>query len=365
MKDSFLYNRLEKRKAENSFRSLSINSVGVDFSSNDYLGIVRNNLLSLPVRHFKTGSTGSRLLTGNSALAEELEQFISNFHGAPAGLLYGSGFEANTGLLGSVAGRGDTIIYDYLSHASIRDGIRLSNAQAFSFQHNNIEDLSKKLLLAKGNVFVVIESVYSMDGDQPPLAEVIKLCKSRGAMLIVDEAHATGVIGKRGEGLVQYEGFEDYCFARVHTFGKACGALGAIVLGSEVLRDFLVNFSRSFIYTTALPEITLQLILESYKLFPSMHAERESLSELIRHYHSLKIPFRRSQSNTAVQAVIMEGNDKVKLIASRLHQGGLDVRPILYPTVQKGAERLRVVLHSFNDREELNRLEEILNEPFA
>ncbi|MEO6915845.1 MAG: 8-amino-7-oxononanoate synthase [Chitinophagaceae bacterium] len=362
MNDSFLYQRLQKREVENALRALSVNPAGIDFSSNDYLGIVRNNLLNEEnSAHLKTGSTGSRLLTGNSALAEELEKYIADFHAAPAGLLFNSGYDANTGLLGSVAGREDTLIYDYLSHASIRDGIRLSNATSFSFHHNDLADLSKKLAVAKGHVFVVIESVYSMDGDQPPLREIVELCKQSGAHLIVDEAHATGVVGDKGEGLVQKLSLEQDCFARIHTFGKACGAMGAVVLGSTLLRDFLVNFCRSFIYTTAMPEISLRHVLQSYRTFPSMKKEREALAELITIFHSLDLPFQISNSHTAVQAVIIEGNERVKMMASRLQENGLDIRPILYPSVQKGAERLRVVLHSFNQAEELTLFEKILN----
>ena len=150
------------------------------------------------------GSTGSRLLAGNYELIEETENLIAKFHDAEAGLIFNSGYDANVGLLSCVSQRGDTIIYDYLSHASLRDGIRLSFAQAFSFLHNDLDDLEKKLKVAVGNIFVVTESVFSMDGDFAPLKDISLLCEKYNASLIIDEAHATGVVGEKGVGLVQH-----------------------------------------------------------------------------------------------------------------------------------------------------------------
>lgn len=362
MQESFLYQKLEQRRLENSYRRLGLPAGNVDFCSNDYLGVVKNNLL---LQHAecggKSGSTGSRLLTGNSALTETVEGEIAGFHHAEAGLIYTSGYEANTGLLSAVALRGDTIIYDYLSHASIRDGIRLTLAEAFSFRHNDVNDLEKKLSLARGNIFVVVESVYSMDGDMAPLLKISDLCNQYQAHLVVDEAHATGIIGEKGEGLVQTLGLEGSCFARIHTFGKACGALGAIVLGSATLRSFLINFSRPFIYTTALPEVSIRAIREAYQLLPTLSKERQKLNALTDAFGKLKVPFDKTDSRTAIQGVIIPGNDRVKAMAGNLLERGLDARPILYPSVPKGAERLRIVLHSFNEAEELLMLERALS----
>ncbi|MBL4654010.1 MAG: aminotransferase class I/II-fold pyridoxal phosphate-dependent enzyme, partial [Flavobacteriales bacterium] len=247
-----LSDKLENRKGENALRSLKTVNGLIDFSSNDYLGFARDFAVlnhSVGVG----GSTGSRLLTGNSIEAEELEAFIAEYHNAEAGLLYNSGYDANIGLLSCVPQRGDTVIYDELSHASIIDGIRLSRAESFKFKHNNLEHLETRLKSAKGNVFVVVESVYSMDGDFSPLQELINLKQKFDFNLIVDEAHATGLFGKKGEGRCVELGIQNEVFARVHTYGKALGCHGAIVLGSETLRSYLINFSRSFIYTTALP----------------------------------------------------------------------------------------------------------------
>ena len=252
MNDDFLLKKLNERQEQNAFRRLLLPQGKTDLCSNDYLGIVRNQLIEKQLGEsahtaYRHGSTGSRLLAGNYALVEETEKMLAAFHDAEAGLIFNSGYDANLGLLSCVPQRGDTIIYDYLSHASLRDGIRLSFAQSFSFKHNDLADLEKRLQAATGTIFVVTESVFSMDGDMAPLTAISDLCRQYGAHLIVDEAHATGVVGAKGEGLVQQLNLQTACFARVHTFGKAVGCHGAIVLGSDRLRNYLVNFCRSFI----------------------------------------------------------------------------------------------------------------------
>lgn len=365
--EDFLLNALNKRREQHAFRQLRLPGRMADFCSNDYLGLARSERVQeaaltisrqLPQVH---GSGGSRLLAGNYALVEEVEQLLAAFHKAPAGLIYNSGYDANLGLFSSVPQKGDTIIYDQLIHASIRDGIRLSSAQAFSFLHNDMEDLQKKLLNATGRIFVAVESVYSMDGDMAPLEDIVALCARQGALLIVDEAHATGVVGERGEGLVQALQLADKCFARVHTFGKAVGCHGAIILGSGTLRDYLINFSRSFIYTTALPPHAVAVIMASYDIFPEMHLEREHLGRLIAQFRAGIVPERRLDSKTPIQVVMTPGNEQARNMAGKLQSEGLDVRPILHPTVPKGQERLRVVLHSFNTVEEVERLLQTVN----
>jgi len=358
LKEDFLERRLQERREQNAFRRLRLPDGATDFCSNDYLGIVQNGLIEAAIgeRSVRHGSGGSRLLAGNYRLIEETERELAAFHGAPAGLIFNSGYDANLGLLSCLPQRGDTVLYDHLSHASIRDGVRLSFANSFSFPHNDLQDLEKKLRGAKGTVFVVTESVFSMDGDQAPLEEIAELCAGHGACLIVDEAHATGVVGPKGAGLVQELGLQDRCFARVHTFGKAVGCHGAIVVGSEALRDTLINFSRPFIYTTALPEMSVLAIRSAYALFPGMEAERIHLRQLIDRFRQARIPFQKLDSLTPIQVVVVPGNEAVKKLAARLQESRLDVRPILYPTVPKGGERLRIVLHAFNTDEEVDRL---------
>ncbi|OQP57029.1 8-amino-7-oxononanoate synthase [Niastella vici] len=370
MNDDFLLKKLNERQQQNAFRRLTLPGGKIDFCSNDYLGIVHNGLIEKKLllgvegsvgktplnRVYKHGSTGSRLLAGNYALVEETEKMLAAFHQAEAALIFNSGYDANLGLLSSVPQRGDTIIYDYLSHASLRDGIRLSFAQSFSFRHNDLADLEKRLQAATGTIFVVTESVFSMDGDKAPLTAISALCEKYGAHLIVDEAHATGVVGPNGAGLVQELNLTAACFARVHTFGKAVGCHGAIVLGSERLRNYLVNFCRSFIYSTSLPEASVAAIRCAYELFPAMHAERAHLQQLISTFQQVTGSWEKLVSDTPIQIVIIPGNDQVKKVASDLQASGLDVRAILYPTVPAGGERLRIVLHAYNTMAQLQQL---------
>ncbi len=365
MNEDFLNKKLQERIDANALRSLIVNKNKIDFCSNDYLGIVKNKLIERSASsNLSHGSTGSRLLSGNYELIEETEKMIAGFHHAEAGLIFNSGYDANTGVLSCVPQKNDTIIYDQLSHASLRDGIRLSFAAFFSFLHNDLHDLQKKLASAKENstnIFVVTESVFSMDGDVAPLKEMASLCEKFNAALIIDEAHATGVIGQRGAGLVQEYNLQDKCFARIHTFGKACGAHGAIVLGSEKLKNYLINFSRQFIYSTALPAAAAEAISISYKTFPEMEKERNHLKELIGFFKNGHSKYQILPSDTPIQIVIIPGNEEVKKVAKSLQQNNLDIRPILYPTVPKGAERLRIVMHAFNTFDEVKTLLQILN----
>lgn len=364
MNETFLQKKLDERRQQNAFRTLRLPSGKIDFCSNDYLGLAKLLTVDRPPStenlQLATGSTGSRLLAGNYALIETVEQQIATFHQSEAALIFNSGYDANIGLLSSVPQKGDTILYDFLSHASIRDGIRLSQAQSFAFLHNDLADLERRLQQASGNIFVVTESVFSMDGDICPLPEIVILCLQYHAHLIVDEAHATGVVGNKGEGLVQHLDLQEKVFARVHTFGKACGCHGAVVLGSRVLRDYLINFARSFIYSTALPPHAVAAIQKSYDTFPLMAAERAHLQALIDYFQAAQIANEKLVSNTPIQAVIVPRNDVVKKLANKLQDEGFDIRPILYPTVPKGKERLRIVLHCFNTIDEVEKLLQLL-----
>lgn len=357
--DDFLNRKLNERKNNHSFRQLRLPEGRVDFCSNDYLGIVKERKL-VPEETTVYGSAGSRLLAGNYPLIEMAETEIAAFHKAEAGLIFNSGYDANLGLLSSVPQKGDTILYDHLCHASIRDGIRLSFASSFSFAHNDMDDLVKKTAHATGTIFIVTESVFSMDGDVCPLKELLSIAEQSNAHLVIDEAHATGVVGEKGEGLVQQLGLEKNVFARIHTFGKACGCHGAIILGTQKLRDYLVNFARSLVFSTALSEHSVAAIRASYQVFPHMHDARKKLSGLIAHFQSAIFPYEKLPSLTPVQVVIIPGNEAVKRAAAALQEQGLDVRPIVYPTVPKGRERLRIVLHAFNTTEETDQLIAVL-----
>lgn len=346
---------LSEREAAGLLRRVPPPLTGqIDFCSNDYLGYARD----IEVTSKTGGATGSRLISGNSELAEEVEAMLARFHRAEAALLFPSGYAANIGLLPAVATRHDTIIYDKLLHASLRDGIQLSRARALGFAHNNLDELQAKLVQATGQVFVVVESVYSMDGDVAPLAQLLPMVEAAGAHLIIDEAHGTGVLGPAGEGLVNALGLEDRVFARIHTFGKAIGSHGAVVLGSTLLREYLVNFARSFIYATALSEHTLAHIQAAYaRMANGIDVQR--LQDIIHYFLQACPPALRARlipSTTPVQAVLCSGNAAVHQLAERLEAAGLAVLPIRYPTVPMGGERLRVCLHAYNTKEEVDLL---------
>ncbi|NQX38406.1 8-amino-7-oxononanoate synthase [Pedobacter steynii] len=357
--EQFIQERLKARADSGSLRKLSKLHLPVDFCSNDYLGFSRSAVLKdrienilLQIPNLSIGSGGSRLLSGNHVFTEETESLIAGFHQAASGLIFNSGYDANVGLISSLAQRGDTIISDELIHASLIDGARLSHASRYTFKHNDIAALEAKLKLATGNIYVLVESVYSMDGDLAPLTAINACCNRYGANLIVDEAHALGIFGKHGKGRIQELGLE--VFARVVTFGKALGCHGAIVLGSPALREYLINFARSFIYTTAAPLHTIVCIHAAYQLLTETD-HTPIITERIKQYTlTMELAgITHKSSESSIQTILYNSAAEAKFAAESLQQKGLDVRPILSPTVPKGSERLRICLHTYNTNEEI------------
>jgi 8-amino-7-oxononanoate synthase len=352
--------KLNVRKAESTFRSLQYKNDLYDFTSNDYLGFARSLELRLMVnseleKHGRilSGATGSRLLSGNSEFAEQLEEEIAGYHHAANGLIFNSGYAANSAIFSCLPQKDDTILHDELIHASIIDGSRLSYATRLKFRHNDLADLEKKLKRITGICYVAVESIYSMDGDMADLAGISSLCQLYGAHLIVDEAHAFGVTGT---GVVDMLGIQDTVFARIITFGKALGLHGAIVLGTDLLRDYLINFARPFIYTTALPYPQLIAIKIAYKYLLA-HPE---LQELLKRKSSLlkaNLPQEHqllcNDNPGAIHCIFLSSNDKAIKCSRELQKNGFDVRPILSPTVAKGKERLRICIHIHNSDEEI------------
>ncbi|WP_306566288.1 aminotransferase class I/II-fold pyridoxal phosphate-dependent enzyme [Flavobacterium lindanitolerans] len=369
-----LQQKIEQRKQGNSFRVLPEPNNLIDFASNDYLGFSKSEAIFQQTHQYllhqgiiQNGATGSRLLSGNHALYKELEEHIARFHDTEMALVFNSGYDANLGFFSSVPQRNDFILYDEYSHASIRDGIRLSNARSFKFEHNNLDELEALVLKYKSensDIYIVTESVFSMDGDSPDLERLAIISEQHGCFLVIDEAHALGVFGESGQGLVQDLGVQDKIFARIVTFGKGLGTHGAAILGSKQLKDFLVNFARSFIYTTAIPPHSVAGILIAYKNLEIQKPAIEKLRNNILHFNQekqrlgLKPVFVRNKS--AIQSAIIPGNDKVKAIAGKLQQNGFDVKAILSPTVPENQERLRFCLHSFNSGEEITKVLETL-----
>lgn len=363
-----LSQKIEQRIQNNSLRKLPVENNLIDFSSNDYLGFSKSEILFdethqllLKQRIIRNGATGSRLLSGNHSLYSQAEDFIAQFHNLETALIFNSGYDANVGLFSAVPQRGDVILHDELCHASIRDGIRLSNAKSFKFQHNDLEDLQEIILKHKSEtaqIYIVTETVFSMDGDSPDLEKMVEISEKHDCYFIVDEAHALGVFGINGRGLIQDLNLEDKIFARIMTFGKGLGCHGAAILGSQDLKEYLVNFARSFIYTTALSPHSVAGILIAYKNLEIQNSQIEKLRENILHFNQekqrigLKQLFVRNKS--AIQSAIIPGNEKVKSIAQKLQQNGFDVKSILSPTVPEGQERLRFCLHSFNSKDEIS-----------
>lgn len=361
--EQYIQQKIQQRKDKNAFRTLTPESGLVDFCSNDYLGLARNKQLAYRVHEQLmqldgniNGSTGARTIAGTSSLTFDVEQMLCDFHKAEAALVYNSGFTANLGLFSALPYRGDTILYDELIHASIRDGIGLSKANTYSFLHNDSESLEKRLQTAKGNIYVVVESVYSMDGDAAPLKAMADLCKKYQAALIVDEAHSNGLYGEKGEGMVCELGLEKDVFARVMTFGKAIGCHGAAVLGSENLKHFLINYSRPFIYTTAPSPHQLLTIKTAYDIMSRSIDSRFKISCLVNIFKQKLQSIEKLElieSNSPIQCVIVPGNDAVKTLCRALQKDGFDVRPIVAPTVPEGKERIRICIHAFNTEEEI------------
>ena len=376
-----LQNKVQQRTQQNALRSLPISNNLIDFVSNDYIGFAKNKVIFeqthqlLLDKNIKiNGATGSRLLSGNHNLYSETEDYIARFHQTEAALIFNSGYDANVGFFSAVPQRNDVILFDELCHASIRDGILLSKAKAFKFEHNDLEDMEKRILQIQSNqfsgeIYIITESVFSMDGDCPNLEQVANLAEKLNCYLIIDEAHALGVFGKYetsgGEGLVQSLGLQDKVFARIMTFGKGLGCHGAAILGSENLKNYLVNFARSFVYTTGLSPHSVATILIAYQHLEKEQSQLKALKDNIIFFNQEKMRLGLKPlfvySKSAIQCAIIPGNEKVKSIAAQLQQNGFDVKPILSPTVSENQERLRFCLHSYNSETEISEVLQLLN----
>ena len=367
---------LEKRREAGTFRTLRTVSNGVDFSSNDYLGFSRSSVLKHKVdeecqkiqangmQAKQLGATGSRLLTGNSEYVEELEKRIAAYHKGDAALLFNSGYVANLGLLSSIAGPNDTILLDSQTHASTWDGARLSGAKILVFLHNDPNSLSKQLKKAQGRIFVCVEALYSISGNPGLLPEISAICQRHHASLIVDESHSTGIYGPQGRGLVCSQNLESSVFARVHTYGKALGCQGAAIVGSQDLKNFLLNFSRPFIYSTALSLPSQAAIKVAYDFCEQADPQRQQLQRLIQSFRQRgKLShLELGGSPSPIQALRVTSNIAATNLAEECQQAGLDIRPLLPPTVRRNQECIRVCLHAFNNEAQIDQLFDVLEQ---
>ncbi|MFZ5762886.1 MAG: 8-amino-7-oxononanoate synthase [Thermodesulfobacteriota bacterium] len=321
----------------------------LDFSSNDYLALSEHPALiaaaSEALRRYGTGAGAARLMSGNFPVHQELEAAVAALKGQEAALLFGSGYAANVGTIAALVGRDDIIFTDRLNHASIYDGCRLAGARLARFRHNDLDHLEELLASrrGKGTALIVAESLYSMDGDRAPLRELAGLKERHGCLLMVDEAHATGVFGMGGGGIIEEEGLTGRVDLAMGTFGKALGSYGAYVAASRQMIEFLVNRARSFVFSTALPPAVaaaslaaVRLIREEPGLRQELHSRVALFKEALRQGGitadlgpSQIIPLQVGESTAAVA------------VAERLREHGLFVPAVRPPTVPEGTARLR------------------------
>ncbi len=333
----------------------------LNLSSNNYLNFADNKSITEEFltdigSEYSFGSASARLLTGTLPVYNDLEALLSNLYGKDKTLLYNSGYHANTGISSALNQKGDVIFSDKLNHASIIDGMKLSQGKFFRFPHNDMEALERLLQRERGNfnnAFIITESVFSMDGDIENLRKIVELKKKYNCVMIVDEAHAFGVFGEKGLGVCESLGIVDDVDLIVGTFGKAVGSMGAFVTGSEVLIDFLINKSRSFIFSTALPPISIAFtkwIIENK--FPQTKAKREKMLGIAKSFGS----------DSHIIPVVIGGNKETVDLCEVLFHNGYFTLPIRPPTVPEGTSRLRLSLTADINKDELKVLMEKIHE---
>src|SRR5262245_47918290 len=349
MHDRMLADLFELRKA-NQYRALT-NAAGIQLNSNDYLGLsvhpgLKEAVVSALGEDDRFASTGSRLLSGNHPRWERVEEEFAEFVGVDAALYFSSGYMANVGLLSSILESGDTVFSDAANHSSTIDGIRLSRARKVIFPHLDLTYLEDELRNAAGpgQRVIVVESIFSMDGDRAPLRDLLHLCDRYDAWLVVDEAHAIGVEGPSGRGLASTIDRKDRILATIHTCGKALASMGAFVAGSGTLRDFLVNHARTFIFTTALPPYCAAHVRAAIRLVSAATTERSHLIRLSQYareqLRSAQIDIGRSDSQ--IIPIMLGSNESALRVAAVLTAAGFAVRAIRPPTVPRGTARLRL-----------------------
>lgn len=368
MDENYYIEELKQLEQDHSLRRLpgEIPEGLINLSSNDYLGISNDKELldefidTCKVCQLKFSAASSRLLTGDSSEYSTLENKISLAFNREACLIYNSGYHANTGILPAISGKDDLIVADKLVHASIIDGLQLSKAEVQRYRHLDYNHLEKILQKSNGrykNVFIVSESIFSMDGDMADLPRLVEIKKRYNTYLYIDEAHAVGVRGKNGLGCAEESGCINECDFIVGTFGKAIASLGAYVVCSDVFKQFLVNRSRTLIYTTALPPVNLAWTSFIFDKLPEFESKRERLTKLSSRLAKLL----GVSSSTHIVPFVTGSNKSAIELSIKLRKEGFYVLPIRYPTVPKGKERLRFSLNASITMEMLNEISAIIN----
>lgn len=379
--DRLLQEDLDKRRLQHLYRtrvrvdSACSDQLSVDgklvhnFCSNDYLGLANNtviaNAFKKGIDDYGTGSGASHLISGHSKAHCDLEQQLAEFTGRPKALLFSSGYMANMGVIAALAGRGDTVLEDYLNHASLLDGGLLSRAKFQRYKHKNCIDLEAKLNAScSARKLVVTDGVFSMDGDVAPVVELANVCQNTNAWLMVDDAHGFGVLGNTGAGLVEELGLGvDQVPILMGTLGKAFGTYGAFVAGTETLIETLVQFSRSYIYTTAPPPAVAIATSASLELVKKEQWRRDKLKQLIVRFRAgaEQIGLSLMHSNTPIQPVLMESDTQLLETNNKLLECGFMVGAIRPPTVPKGTGRLRITLSASHSEQQVDALLDALD----
>ena len=326
---------------------------GIDFASNDYIGLAGDPRLRTAVaealeRGVPVGAGGSRLLRGNAPEHEALEEDAARFFRCEAALYLANGYGANSALISTLPQRGDLVVYDRLIHASVHEGLRMTRAERAVAEHSDVASFADVIAAwrkggGKGQVLIVVESLYSMDGDRAPLPDLMALADANDAVLIVDEAHATGVFGPDGRGLAaELDGRENVIVLR--TCGKALGCEGALVCGPQVVKDMLVNRGRGFIFSTAPSPLMAAAVREALRICADEPVRRERLAALIDHATEALAPLGVPASGSQIVPIVIGADGDTMAIAGALQEAGFDIRGIRPPTVPRGTARLRLSL---------------------
>ena len=367
LKEAGLYRRLRRVEGDQGPALVLDGREVINFSSNNYLGIANHPALGeaakAAIDRYGCGTGASRLISGNMTLHEELESKIAEFKGTEAALVFNSGFQANTGVISTLVGKGDAVFSDALNHASIIDGCRLSRAKAAVYAHLDMNQLEHELKQSQvvRRRLIVTESLFSMDGDEAPLADIVDLAERYGAMLMADEAHATGVYEPNGAGLVAKIGLGDRVLVQMGTLGKALGGFGAYVAGSKALRELLINRCRSFIFTTSLPPAVMAMAIAAIGLVEREPQRRQALrgnSAALRGGLAA-LGYALGGSRSQILPLIVGDAQQCMKLSQRLLDRGVFAQGIRPPTVPPGTSRLRITLMATHTDEQVDQALEI------
>ena len=362
--EAHLYRR---RRTLESAQSPSVKVDGREylaFCSNDYLGLSADQRIAAAMRQgtelYGAGSGASHLVLGHSRAHHKLEEALAEHTGRDRVLLFSTGYMANLGAIAALTGRGELVLQDKLNHASLLDGGLLSGARFKRYRHADVSSLENLLVGAQqSDALVVTDGVFSMDGDLAPLPEIANICHAQNAHLLVDDAHGFGALGSTGGGIAEHFGLDqEQLPILIGTLGKAFGTAGAFVAGSEALIEYLIQFARPYIYTTAMPPAVAHATLESLAIVRSEDWRREHLAELIKIFRTgaSELGLELMESETAIQPIVVGESDRAMAMSRSLEQQGIFVGAIRPPTVPVGSARLRVTLSASHSREQVEQL---------